>query len=358
MSHREEILSLILARPGLTDAQIRRHTGIEPHQQVNQICRSLEVRGLIRRVVGRDGYIINVPAEHVERRLAVVPAPAWRDTPAPQGFRPVSSHTVLAGPQIVAASPGALIVTACSKAKQHGGVPGLSGRSILDSLPGQLAEELRDARARNAALVGLDETRLMPAVNRYSGFLYEQGRGAIRVLLGQGCEVVILSGGYGVVFADEPIGMYDCRFDPSMWRRHLVERILSTTAGATPARAVVGVLAGSSTYAAAFRGTDWPAGWRVTLVTPERTRGAQVRAPRAQGEALGALAVGGIPPGWRSSDGLGLEVEHHGRWRDHRATTGAIDRSGTTRLGGGVPGALAWGRPARVVLMVGRRGRP
>jgi len=312
MSHREQILSVILARPGLTDAQIRRHTGIEPHQQVNQICRSLEARGLIRRVVGRDGYIVNLPAEQPEHPDAPVAAPVLRDPLAVETPPPLPSRDLSGGSTVAAPKPGALIVTACSKAKRQGGIVALASPSVLDLLPSDLAHELRDVRARNAAAVGLNETRLMPAVDRYSGFLYEQGRAAIRSLLGQQCEVLILSGGYGIVLAEEAIGMYDQRFDPSMWGRHLVERCLRAIACVTPTREVVGVLAGSSTYAAAFRGTDWPAGRRVTLVTPERSLGAQVRAPRAQGEALRALAMGGIPPGWRSSDGLSVEVEDLG----------------------------------------------
>ena len=313
MGHREEILALVLTRPGLTDAQIRQLTGINPHQQVNQICRSLEVEGLTRREVGRDGYIVNLPARQLERPSATAVTPALPESRVVEVPPQTARVTVSAGPGVAAPAPGALVVTACSKAKRPAGVEALEHRTILDALPGDLARELREARARNATAVGLNETRLMPAVDRYSGYLYEQGRGAIRRLLSRQCEVLILSGGYGIVRAEEAIGLYDCRFDPSMWGGRLVERCLRAIASETPAREVIGVLSGSSTYAAAFRGTNWPAGWRVSLVTPERAPGAQVRAPRAQGEALRALAIGGIPSGWTSSDGLGVEVEDLGR---------------------------------------------
>lgn len=50
LSNRQRVFTLIRAEPGLTDSEIRHRTGIEPHQQVNQICRSLASTGLIRRV--------------------------------------------------------------------------------------------------------------------------------------------------------------------------------------------------------------------------------------------------------------------------------------------------------------------
>ena len=61
MTNRERILALIQSSPeGLTDAEIREHTGIQPHQQVNQICRVLEQIGHTKRVDGPMGRIINV----------------------------------------------------------------------------------------------------------------------------------------------------------------------------------------------------------------------------------------------------------------------------------------------------------
>ena len=43
----------------LTDTQLRIATGVEPHQQVNQICHRLQRRGVLRRVRGYDGRISN-----------------------------------------------------------------------------------------------------------------------------------------------------------------------------------------------------------------------------------------------------------------------------------------------------------
>ena len=63
MTNQERILALIQSNSeGLTDAEIRKHTGIQPHQQVNQICRALEQIGHTKRINGLEGRIINVPS--------------------------------------------------------------------------------------------------------------------------------------------------------------------------------------------------------------------------------------------------------------------------------------------------------
>lgn len=62
MTNRERVLALIRSNPmGLTDSEVREGTGIQPHQQVNQICRTLEQAGCTKRVEGPKGRIINIP---------------------------------------------------------------------------------------------------------------------------------------------------------------------------------------------------------------------------------------------------------------------------------------------------------
>ena len=59
-SHRERIAATIRisSRP-LDDDQVAARTGISPRQTVNQVCRSLERAGMVRRRPGPDGKIVN-----------------------------------------------------------------------------------------------------------------------------------------------------------------------------------------------------------------------------------------------------------------------------------------------------------
>ncbi len=48
----------ISSRP-LDDDQLADRTGVSPRQRVNQICRELELAGVVRRRPGPDGKIVN-----------------------------------------------------------------------------------------------------------------------------------------------------------------------------------------------------------------------------------------------------------------------------------------------------------
>jgi hypothetical protein len=171
-----------------------------------------------------------------------------------------------------------------------------------------LGAELAITRERNAARARVDDTR-RSAMDRYAGTLYTSAGSALKSLKEQGARLAILSGGYGLVLAEESIGWYDCRFQPGMWPNHLVERCLSSYAEASDVRRVVGLVSGSTNYATVFRRTYWPQSVEVFLLTPESVPGAMVKAPRAQGEALGEISThGSLRDQWTSSDGLQMEV--------------------------------------------------
>lgn len=81
-SNTERIVDALLAadRP-MSDSELRAATGIETHQQVNQVCRKLADRGFIRRDKDFDGVIANAlvagdavlaPATSSEQQLAEV----------------------------------------------------------------------------------------------------------------------------------------------------------------------------------------------------------------------------------------------------------------------------------------------
>lgn len=169
MTNRERVLALIRNHPGLTDSEIRQRTGISPHQQVNQICRTLAAAGLTRRITGPHGRIINVPIGSDTAGLQPAPnsptlsRPIGRETPRPSNPRQPTTtlRTVL--------QPGTtMLVIPCSGSKQPGsGARG--GTAILDVLPRPIAGELADLRRRNAVAAGIDDPRFAPPRNAMPG---------------------------------------------------------------------------------------------------------------------------------------------------------------------------------------------
>lgn len=60
MTNREKVLSTLrLSASPLDDDELARRAGVSPRQQVNQICRGLVQEGLLSRVSGPDGKIVN-----------------------------------------------------------------------------------------------------------------------------------------------------------------------------------------------------------------------------------------------------------------------------------------------------------
>ena len=300
MTNVERVLALIRSSPGgLTDREIRERTGISPHQQVNQIGNRLAREGLTRREPDARGVLVNRPAVDDERDPSVpaVPRTKERDDGTPSLLEMDLAN--------------ALLVIPCSGGKRAGGAEGLNGSSILEFLPEELSDELRTVRRRNAVRCQVDESLWMPAVERYCGTLYGSAGATFGRLRGSVAGVAIISGGYGVVLADEQIGWYEQRFDPAMWPDDLVARSLSGYAKAIGAGTVVGMFGATTHYAKAFRRAKWPAGVQdAWLVVPEPAGGgALVKVPRAIGEALAVIGSRGtLSAGWRSSDGLPARV--------------------------------------------------
>jgi len=308
-TNRDRVLALIKEQPGLTDSEIRRRTGIEPHQQVNQICRSLAKAGLTTRLKGSEGHIVNRLASSEGVPLGTT-SPREQSPPSSRRSSQRVRSMVRASRVPAVRFDECLFVLPCSGAKTPGGAA-RPGPSVVDTLPPHLAYELVHRRNRNAETAHVDESALRQSVERYDGYLYNAGRAAIATLLDSGSRVLIVSGGYGLVLPDEAIGDYGCVFQPKMWPDRLIERCLAAFAEENGVRQVVGVLSASTNYAKVFRRTDWPATVQsVHLLTPGSVGGAMVKAPRAQGEALAAIAeTGSLKADWTSSDKLAMEVE-------------------------------------------------
>ena len=310
MTNREWVLALLRFEPvGLTDSEIRERTGIQPHQQVNQICRSLAQAGLIERRAGPQGRLVNLaPAS-----LPVTSLPV-RGLAARAGSGELSHERAgLADADVMPrlSASTTLFVLPCSGSKRRGGRrKAARSTSVLRSLPRRLAAELRTRRSENASRAKLDESALLPAGERYTGTLYQAAGDALDVLAGSGADILIISGGYGVVRPSEPIGWYDQEFRNAMWPNGVVARCLAAYADATGATAVIALLSATTQYARVFRSAPWPDQVEHVLhFWPEPVVGAMVKAPRAQGEALKVFSRNQpLLPGWTSSDGLGMQI--------------------------------------------------
>ena len=309
MTNRERVLALIRSIPGLTDSEIRERTGIQPHQQVNQICRKLEKEGFIRRCLGREDRIVNLPRGASERISKPNEPSASRSGAGQRPRQFVPAPAAVEMPPLTLSQT--LFVIPCSgKKRGDGRSSGRLGASMLALLPCDLADELSIWRAKNASLARIDESTLLPASIRYAGHLYRAADSAFVVLREAGASVFIISGGYGAVFASEPIGWYDRQFKTANWPNGLVGRCLAASADVLRAKTVVGLVSATTDYAKAFGRARWSeAVEQVFQVSPEATSGAMAKSPRAQGEALQAFSREcRLRAEWKSSDGLRMMI--------------------------------------------------
>lgn len=298
MTNADRIVAEIATAPGSSDGELRQRTGIDPHQQVNQICRRLAADGRIVRRTRPDGVIGNYPADH-EVRTVIVSSP---QVPAP---RPTPPSRLLN-------RTGALVVLPCSASKRHGGSSLRVGRAAADLLQPATAQALVAARNRQRSAANVDESGWKAAWQRYDGTLYNATR-RLGQALAAGQQFVILSGGYGIVFADEPIGEYDRRFSLRDWPKGLLESCLEEIVERAGATSVVSFCARSTDYAELVRRIERRATVPVVHVSAnlEGRGGAMVLAPRAAGEALDAFLNNSLADGWRGSDGVRVDVTQH-----------------------------------------------
>ena len=310
MTNGERIIAALRNSPGLDDDELSSMTGIRPRQQVNQICRRLEAGGVVFRGKSADGKIVNVlvdGAPHTGER-ASVKAPRAIE---PSRLAPVPSSSA---PAYVIANPHqTLFVICCSGSKNSGSIISYNA-SILGSLTEATANQLREARSAIASRAKFDESTRMPAWRRYGGGFYGAAASSISQAIDENLHITIVSGGYGLLLTDEPIGMYEKVFRCADWPGGLLERAFAEYVqyhGLTSLRAFA---AASTDYSKLLRGVSWnESGVRdAWLFSPERVPGAMVKSPRAPGEAFAALIKRELTADWRSSDGLKIDaIELH-----------------------------------------------
>ena len=305
-SNAERIVALLLRRPGLDDDEISQSTGIKPRQQVNQICRRLERRGVLMRTAGPRGKIVN----------------ALVDTPSQNAPSAAPRHVRRSDVGVKIAPPAddetwhlpargdltdTLLIVPCSKSKVEFFGRQTAGPRIGNRLPVSLAKRLDHARAANRQRAGVDERTLAPAWQRYNGRFYQAAGGTLAEAVGQRLHLLILSGGYGVLLAREPIGLYDAVLKASWWPERVLECVLAGYARRHRLKCMRAFVSRTTAYRQVVERTDWKAAGVNDAVLLMPGGGSQDSVSRTQGEAFAALLTGTVlDQNWRSEAGLPL----------------------------------------------------
>jgi hypothetical protein len=307
MTNADRVVAALREHGPLSDTELVRVVGIRPHQQVNQLCHRLEDKGTLRRVPNAGGTIINVLV-------------AGGDSPNPAATPPsarLSDHQ-RPEPDDVASSPTpghagkAVFVLPCSARKRRGGSRELNDDTVIDLLPSSLADRLILARRELSVAAAVDDSLLLPAWQRYDGTFYRTAGDGVGPAIAGGMTVLIISGGYGLVLGQEPIGFYERPLSLTDWPRGLLAACLEAVTAAVDASRMLAFCARTTAYAQLVREVPWNAkGVDAGVVTPELfgRGGAQVLVPRALGEALGAAFANELTSPWRSSDDVEVTLE-------------------------------------------------
>lgn len=217
----------------------------------------------------------------------------------------------------VLATEPTLLVLPCSGSKSKPRVS-KAGASILGDLSVETARRLVAAREALSTRTQLNESVLVPALERYRGFLYQEAGTQLSDAVNRGLHVLIISGGYGVLRATEPIGDYNEVFHLAWWPPNLIQTCLIEYCARHSLTAVRALVSVNGDYAKVIQRTDWSrAGIHDALMLSPDLRGqggAMRKGPTTIGEAIVALLERGIPQDWASSTGNRMvvtDLSHH-----------------------------------------------
>ncbi|MFC9251859.1 YaaA family protein [Amycolatopsis thailandensis] len=162
-------------------------------------------------------------------------------------------------------------------------------------------EPLLRARAEVLARSKVDNGGLRPAWLRYSGNFYRNVGSELGEAAGSG-RLLILSGGYGILRADEPIPYYDRKLRLSDWPTGVLEDTVIDEARRIGATKVVTFVSASADYAKLARRIPWGSTEieGVLATIDFHGGGAQVEVPRRLAQAFGAWwrrSPSDYPPG-------------------------------------------------------------
>ncbi len=208
-----------------------------------------------------------------------------------------------------------LILWPCSARKD--GIPRsvlTAGPKVETFLDEDYARKLLDAR--KVELGSSINSRFLPAIDLYAGHLYEvEGfREAVKTAISQGTDCLVLSGGYGLVRADEEIQVYERKMqDARTWNKHFVLASIfgNYLARRRPSRVFI-TLSKSSYGKVLFDDTErprfsLPPDLQLFVYFPNDLSGGspQQEVPKMQGNAVRDLIRNNMVPDlrWRRVDG-------------------------------------------------------
>lgn len=203
-----------------------------------------------------------------------------------------------------------LLIIPCSDRKVRSDNVLETGPQISHYLPAGLADQLDRARARVREGARVDERTLVPAWQRYDGHFYMAAQEALSAAIRMDLHILIVSGGYGVLLADELIGNYSARFELTSWPEGLLEKVIARYARHHRLKHMRAFLSASSDDRKLMERVHWRAAGvddAVLLIPKFSGQGdARTVVPRAQGQMMEAFIKDELKQGWRSSDGLSM----------------------------------------------------
>jgi len=212
MNNEQRILEALRANGPMDDDQLSERSRVTPRQQVNQICHRLAKKGRITRQAPPGGKIVNSLSKIDSGEEAPVEFPMVMRT------KKTADPQLQAQSKIPRCDPACtLFIVPCSKAKRSGGGSNAASAGIVEQLPTALGRQLQEARKQLSVSANLDESLLLPVFERYHGEFYTVARPDLIAAPKRGLHVLIISGGYGVLLPEEPIGTYGAKFSPSRW---------------------------------------------------------------------------------------------------------------------------------------------
>jgi hypothetical protein len=156
VTHRERIRQALEVQNELSDTQLCQRTGIQPHQQVNTLCRQLEAEGIIRRERGSNGIIRNILVHHAPESES---KPEQGSVEVPAAAPPRMSAVTMTRDELTEArdyyDEGEFPLSTLRRAQVNS--PGRPQEAFALRLPAETVGELR----QRAEVLGMGVTQLV-----------------------------------------------------------------------------------------------------------------------------------------------------------------------------------------------------